>query len=150
MRLSLDPTPARRSTSSTSPTNLALNATAYASHALPDQLATNAIDGAPETQWNSGHSPTQWIEIDLGKPSVITSILLTVAQYPEGNTTHQIWVRSTKGTLRLIHEFKGNTVDNQVLEFIPDFPMANVQMIRIVTTQSPSWVSWKEIEVLGK
>ncbi len=137
-------------TSSTSSTNLALNATAYASHALPDQLATNAIDGAPETQWGSGHSPTQWIEIDLGKPSVIASILLTVAQYPEGNTTHQIWVRSAKGALSLIHEFKGNTVDNQVLEFIPDFPIANVQMIRIVTTQSPSWVSWKEIEVLGK
>jgi len=137
-------------TSANSPTNIALNATAYASHALPDQLATYAIDGAPETQWGSGHSPTQWIEIDLGKPYTVTSLRLTAAQYPNGNTTHQVWVRGAEGTLKLLHEFTGNTVDNQVLEFIPDFPIANVQVLRIVTTKSPSWVSWKEIEVFGR
>jgi hypothetical protein len=73
-----------------------------------------------------------------------------VSQYPDGITTHQIWVRGENGVLQLIHEFKGNTVDNQVLEFIPELPVTNIQVIRIVTTQSPSWVAWREIEVFGK
>ena len=137
-------------TSNTSPTNLALNASVVASHALVNQLAQNAIDGAPETLWSSGADPKQWIEIDLGKPYTVTSIRLIVAQSPDGNTIHQLWVRGAKGVLQLIHEFDGNTADNQVLEFIPEFPMANVQVIRVVTTQGPSWVAWKEIEVFGK
>jgi hypothetical protein len=144
------PDPCSAATSANSPINLALNATATASQALPDQLATYAIDGAPETQWGSGGGPTQWIEINLGKPYTITGIRLTVAQYPDGNTTHQIWARGSSGALKLIHEFKGNTIDNEVLEFVPDQPLTNIQVIRVVTIQSPSWVSWKEIEVFGK
>jgi hypothetical protein len=41
-------------------------------------------------------------------------------------------------------------VDNQILDFTFDPALANIQFIRIVTTHGPSWVSWKEIEVLGK
>jgi hypothetical protein len=137
-------------TGGNSSTNLALNGSVVASHARANELAVNAIDGAPESLWNSGHAPTQWIEIDLKKPFTITSLRLTVAQYPDGSTTHQIWARGANGVLRLIHEFKGNTVDNQILELIPEFPLANIQVIRVVTTQSPSWVAWREIEVFGK
>jgi hypothetical protein len=137
-------------TSLNSPTNLALNASVSASHARADEPAKNAMDGAPETIWNSGRDATQWIELDLGKPYTLTSLRLIVSQYPDGNTTHQIWVRGANGVLRMIHEIKGNTFDNQVLEFSPDFPIANVQVVRIVTTQSPSWVAWREIEVFGR
>jgi hypothetical protein len=144
------PDPCSARTSSTSPTNLALLAKATASHARADQLARNAIDGAPDTVWNSGGSAKQWIDINLGKPYTITSIRLIVAQDRGGNTTHQVWARGENGTLRLIHEFIGDTVDNQILEYIPDFPIANVQVIRILTTQSPAWVAWREIEVFGK
>jgi hypothetical protein len=99
--------------------------------------------------WNAGAGPQQWIEIDLGKPSTITAIRLTVAQYPAGTTDHQIWARGPSGSLKMIHEFKGNSSDNQILTFEPNPPLTDAQFIRIVTTQSPSWVAWKEIEVIG-
>jgi F5/8 type C domain/Cellulase (glycosyl hydrolase family 5) len=144
------PDPCSAGTSDRAPTDLALNAAVKASYSLPDQPASNAVDGAFDTQWGSGSGPTQWIEINLGKPSTITTVRLTVAQYPNGSTTHQVWVRGASGDLKLVHEFKGATEDNQTLEFNLDSPLQDIQYIRIVTTQSPSWVSWKEIEVLGK
>jgi len=137
-------------TGANAPTDLALNASVKASHSLPDQPAAYAVDGALETQWGSGSGPTQWIEINLGKPATITGIRLTVAQYPNGGTTHQVWARGASGNLKLVHEFKGDTADNQTLEFNFDTPLKDIQYIRVVTTQSPSWVSWKEIEVFGQ
>jgi F5/8 type C domain-containing protein len=130
--------------------NIALGKNVRASKWLADQLPSNAVDGSSASIWNSGAGPTQWIEVDLGQPATITSIRLTVAQYPAGNTTHQIWVRGPNGSLQMVHEFKGNTTDNQILEFKPDPPLTGIQYIRIVTVASPSWVAWKEIEVIGK
>ncbi len=142
--------PCSAGTSTSSATDLALNASAQASRSLPDQPPANAVDGAPETQWGAGSGPPQWIEIDLGKPYTIDSLRLTAAQYPGGTTTHQIWACAAGESLKLVHEFKGYTTDNQILEFKPDAPLIGIQYLRIVTTQSPSWVAWKEIEVLGK
>jgi hypothetical protein len=144
------PDPCLSGATSTSTTNLALNASAKASRSLSDQPPGNAIDGSPETQWGAGSGPTQWIEIDLGSPHTIESLRLTTAQYPDGNTIHQLWARGANGDLKLIHEFNGYTSDNQILEFKPEAPLTEIQYIRIVTTQSPSWVAWKEIEVFGK
>lgn len=137
-------------TGTNSPMNLALNAKVIASHALPDQLAKNAVDGSIETQWNSGHEPKQWIEVDLGRTHSITSLRLTIAQETRGSTIHQVWVRGETGYLHMIYEFNGVTTDHQTLEYIPNFALANVQVIRILTTQSPALVSWREIEVFGK
>jgi hypothetical protein len=145
-----DPCSAGTSPSSIAKSNIALNASVTASLFLPDQLPEYAVDGNLQTQWGAGSGVPQWIEINLGKPSTITDIRLTIAQYPNGNTTHQIWVRGADDNLQMIHEFDGTTVDNQILEFIPDSPLEGIQFIRIVTTQSPSWVSWKEIEIMGK
>ena len=144
------PDPCAPGTGSNSLTNLALNASVKASFFLPDQPPANAVDGSPGTQWGSSSGPAQWIEIDLGKPSAVSQISLIVAQYPNGSTTHQVWVRWVKDSFRLVHEFKGSTVDNQILDFTFDPALADIQFIRIITTLSPSWVSWKEIEVLGK
>ncbi|HNS52122.1 MAG TPA: hypothetical protein PKO09_13180 [Anaerolineae bacterium] len=47
------------------------------------------------------------------------------------------------------HAFDDRTSDQQVLEFTPDPPAQNVRLVRVVTTLSPSWVSWREIELLG-
>lgn len=135
--------------SAKAPIDLALNARVQASLSLPGQPPTNAVDGAAAIQWGAGSGPPQWIQIDLAKPSTITVIRLTVAQYPAGQTVHQIWAGGSNESLRLIHEFDGTTTDNQVLEFKPPTALAGMQYVRIVTTQSPSWVAWKEIEVIG-
>jgi hypothetical protein len=129
--------------------NLAAGRPVTASRSLPDQPPELAVDEDAATQWGAGVHPPQWIEIDLGAPMEVARILLTVAQFPDGPTAHQIWVSGPGDSLHQVHEFLGNTQDSQVLEFAPSTPLANVQVVRILTTASPSWVAWKEVEVYG-
>jgi len=124
--------------------------TVTASSSLPDSPPGNALDGNIETLWSSGSSAPQWIQIDLGKATVVSAIRLVISQYPEGNTIHQIWVGADANNLTLVHEFKGFTKDPDTLEFIPSVPLTNIRYVKIVTTQSPSWVAWREIEVNGQ
>jgi hypothetical protein len=130
------------------PENLALNKAVTASRFLPEERPEFAVDGQP-TQWGAGEHPVQWIEIDLGQPYKLERVRLVVAQFPEGETVHQIWGRGPGEELRLLHEFVGNTAEGDILEFVPETALAGIQFIRVVTTSSPSWVAWKEIEVYG-
>jgi hypothetical protein len=54
-----------------------------------------------------------------------------------------------RGPALLLHQFNGFTVDDQVLEHEPARGWTNVRHVRVETHASPSWVSWKEIEVYG-
>lgn len=129
--------------------NLALGAHAEASRSLPHQPPSGAVDGTNSQWWGSGAFAPQWILIDLGKPQTIDSIRLTITQSPTGATIHQIWTGAKIDELYLLYTFEGMTVDGQVLEFKPDSPLENVRYVRVNTRQSPSWVGWQEIEVLG-
>ena len=128
--------------------NVALNKSVTASRALPDQPAANAVDGTG-AQWGAGAFPIQWIQIDLGDLYEVREIRLMVSQYPEGATTHQVYVGSTTTDLRLVHTFDESTRDNQILIYHPDLALTDAEFVRITTTGSPSWVSWKEIEVIA-
>jgi hypothetical protein len=130
-------------------TNLALGKTARASRSMPDLPPSNAVDGTTENWWGAGAPPTQWIEIDLGEPVTVGLIRMVTSQSPAGETRHQIWVGPTREALYLLHSVEGFTADNQALEFTPEAPLENVRYVRVVTRQSPSWVSWREIEVLA-
>ena len=129
--------------------NLALGKTVTVSGALPDQPQGQAVDGDPNTQWSSGAYPPQWILIDLGATYTIGEIRLTVGQWPAGDTVHQIWVGRTQDSMQLVQEFKGHEYDYDVLNFVPSTPLQNIRYVRIDTSESPSWVSWREIEVLA-
>ena len=129
--------------------NLALGQPVSASRSLPEAPPENAVDGRLHT-WVAGSHPPQWIEIDLGQPVAVALVRLVVDQYPAGATVHQIWGRGPDEALRLLHEFRGLTVSGSTLEFVPETPVAGLQFIRILTTKSPSWVAWTEIEVLGE
>ncbi len=124
--------------------------TVTASSSLADSPPGNVLDGNIETLWSSGSSAPQWIQIDLGKVTVVSAIRLVISQYPEGNTIHQIWVGADANNLTLVHEFKGFTQDPNTLEFQPSPPLTNIRYIKILTTESPSWVAWREIEVNGQ
>ncbi len=124
--------------------------TTTASASLPDHPPADAIDGSPDTWWSAGTGPEQWIQIDLGKPTTISSIRLVISQYPEGETDHQLWAGPDANNLTLVHEFRGLTKDPDTLEFKPSEPLTNIRFIKVVTTQSPSWVAWREIEVMGQ
>jgi predicted amidohydrolase YtcJ len=121
-----------------------------ASASLPDAPPANAIDGNPETVWNAGAHPEQWIQIDLGRLTTVSAIRLVVAQHPAGETVHQVWGGADATELTLLHEFKGFTQEQDVLEFRPSIPQTDIRYIKVVTTQSPSWVAWREIEVIGE
>ena len=128
--------------------NLALGKPVQASAARADFPAEAAVDGIA-LRWNSGQDAPQWIELDLGGAYTIGSVRLTVDQWPDGETTHEIWAAGERGELRRLATLQGWTSDGQVLEWAPDQPLSAVRRLRIITTTSPSWVGWEEIEVLA-
>ena len=100
--------------------------------------------------WNAGGYPPQWIEIDLGGPVSIALVRLFVSQYPDGPTTHRVYGRATSGDpWQLLTDISGVTVDNQILEYAPPSPWTNIRYVQVATTVSPSWVSWKEVELIA-
>ena len=141
--------PAAASTSTPAIENLARGRNVIASAFTGNDMPRNILDGDPETIWNSGADPEQWVQINLGVVSTITRIRLTVAQYPDGQTTHKIYAGGSPLAFELIHEFSGSTSDGDVLEFTLGEPLQGVLFVKILTTQSPSWVAWKDVEVWG-
>lgn len=129
--------------------NLAFAKTVTASNSTSTDLPRYAVDGNPETIWNGGNFPPQWIQIDLGGYANIYGIRLTVSQYPKGTTIHQVYAGASSSDLKPIHEFSGYSSDNDVLEIAFTEPLEGIQFIKISTTKSLSWVGWREIEVLG-
>ncbi len=127
------------------------SAPVYAHHDnWPRQSAALAIDGLAETSWNSGYDAPQWIEVNLGKPHTISEVRLLVAQFPEGNTIHTIRARTSSGKYVELKRFSQFTRGDEWLMFKPDKPLEAIQYVRIDTLKSPSWVAWKEIQILGE
>jgi F5/8 type C domain len=129
--------------------NLALGATVRASASAAGPAA-NAVDGSSSTSWNSGGGAPQWIEVDLGSPHNLAAIRLQTSMYPNGKTDHRLLVGGPSGSFRLVHEFIGPTTDKQWLEYRPSTSLTSVQVIRVETVHSPSWVSWFEIEAIAE
>jgi hypothetical protein len=131
--------------------NLAYGKPVRASQSLPGEPPENAVDENPATQWGAGGHPVQWIEVDLEGSYRIIEIRLLVSQYPAGATIHRVQVRGASGDVyQTIHELNTVTSDNDWLVFAPEQPVENISQIRIQTMLSPSWVSWKEIQVYGE
>ena len=128
--------------------NLALGKPVRVSRQLADSVGALAVDGDLGTLWSAGSGPTQWIEIDLGAEYNIKEITLTTSQYPEGRTVHRVLGRSAAGQFSELTKFDGNTVDGQTLVFTPPSPIQGIRFIRVETVASPSWVAWREIEVM--
>jgi len=129
--------------------NIAFLKPSKASHFLTTNPPSMALDGKPNTWWSAGDLPPQWIEVDLQTPSVIKKIRLLVSQSPPGETVHRVLGKGSAGeAYKVLREFRGFTNDNDVLEHAPPTPWNGIRFIRIETVTSPSWVSWREIEVL--
>ena len=131
-------------------TNLALGKETRASRSLPNLPSAYAVNGSTDNWWGSGNFPSQWIEIDLGEPATVRLFRLVASQSPAGDTRHQLWVGERRESLYLLHTFEGYTQDLSVLEYAPDTPLENIRYVRVITRQSPSWVSWREIEIIGE
>jgi hypothetical protein len=131
--------------------NLGFGKSTRVSRYLEGNEGELAVDGDLGTLWSSGDSPTQWIEIDLGEAANIAEIRLVPAQYPAGETIHRVYLRGT-GTdqpFELVHTFQGFTEDSVALSFVSADPLVEVRFVRVETISSPSWVAWREIEILS-
>ncbi|MCG8985872.1 discoidin domain-containing protein [Delftia acidovorans] len=107
---------------------------------------TKAADGNPNTIWNAGAGPTQWIDIDLGSERMFSILRMLPAQNPAGNTVHHVWGRNDAGQWFDFGEVAGYTQDNQWIEYnnLKEIP---VRTIILQTTSSPSWVAWRDFQV---
>jgi hypothetical protein len=129
-------------------TNLALGRPTSVSSSLPESPGSGAVDGSTGTIWNSGTSPPAWIEVQLAGPSEVKEVRLIVGQFPNGHTVHRLLVRTASG-LHEVRRFEGDTVDGQTLVWRPASAQTGVVAVRVETDTSPSFVAWKEVEVLG-
>lgn len=129
---------------------------------LPEELARNAVvrassggspsnvvDGLTDTVWSAGAGPIQWVELDLGASRTVESIHLLVAQDPPGPTAHVVSVRGESGDWRELATLSDTTSDGQWLDVVLSAPLEGVRFIGIETVESPSWVAWREISILG-
>ncbi len=130
--------------------NLTQEATVTSSHSTPDNPAEKAIDIRLESIWNSGGDAPQWIRLKLNQPHDIWQIRLAIGQDPSGYTVHHLLVKgpAPNDKYQLIKKFSGKTKDLQILEFTAKSPLKNIQYIKIETLASPSWVAWREIDVI--
>jgi hypothetical protein len=104
--------------------------------------------------WGSGGNPPAYIEYDLGGSTKIKKIDLLTSQTPSGNTRHVIYVSDAKRSCRdagtassgwvQLTQFNAYTTDNQTLSWVGE---TDARMVCIATTQSPSWVGWREIGI---
>jgi hypothetical protein len=142
---------ARLGYASSSEKNLSYGKTVAASGMDGEHIAANAVDGDPGTFWSAGGFPPQWIEIDLGRPCDIKGVRLITSQSPPGPTTHQVYGKGpeTNSTWQILHTFQGDTADGQALDETWPQPIAGIEWVRVVTVRSPSWVGWREIEIIG-
>ena len=130
--------------------NLALEKPVRVSNLTGDSIGALAVDGDLGTLWSAGGFPPQWIEIDLEAEYNISEIRLTTSQYPGGQTIHIIKGKSADGGALFVqlHTFDGNTNDGDELVFRPETVLEKIRYIRVETMESPSWVAWREIEVI--
>jgi hypothetical protein len=130
--------------------NVAYGKVAHASAANPGNDPGHAFDGDTGTLWSAAGSPPQWIEIDLGGLFDIAEIRLVTSQYPAGNTVHRILGSGpdTNGLIEL-GVIDGVTDDGDSLALAAESPWLRLDTVRVQTTSSPSWVAWREIEVIA-
>ena len=123
-----------------------LSATAIASHTYTGFDASRAVDGDTSTFWSSGTTAaaSPYVELDLGFDQTVSQVRLLTSQSPAGNTTHVITGRTSTGTTVSLGTITGFSYDDQWLTLDVS---ATVRFVRIATTQSPSWIAWKEIQV---
>lgn len=130
--------------------NFAVLANARASNHAEGYEPNAAIDGNVYSEWYSQQMPPQWIELDLQEERVITAVELRINQEPEeGLATHVILGKGATGDFVELHTLSEYTRAGDWITYEPDEPWANIQYIRIETTESPSEVAWYEVRVLG-
>lgn len=138
-------------------TNLALSKLTTASGNSGTDISAKAVNGILTDGWNSGYwsgrdRGNQWIQIDLGSEQTITNLKLYVffshPDFPNGGQTiHEIETAGNSQVFQKIDTVSGITKDGDILNRTYNPPKTNVRYVKVTTTQSASWVAWREIEI---
>jgi hypothetical protein len=132
------------------PPNHAVAASVRASSEVSGFPATNISDGSG-AHWNAADAAPGWVELTLRAPASIVRFNLLVAQGPPGHSTHELWVRRTGRALERVHVFEGVTSEGTLLSWEPPAALADVELVRVVTTSLTDGLApaWHEIELIG-
>ena len=112
-----------------------------------------AADNNASTFWTAERGVNEgpvWIDMDLGADQMISAVLLTPAMYPNGFSSHNIWGRTSSGEWTFITSYSGNTSDNKTIHLEVTNKHKPVRYLVVETTQSPSWVAWRELRAEGR
>ncbi|MEX0863977.1 MAG: amidohydrolase family protein [Acidimicrobiia bacterium] len=123
--------------------------TVTASSSRDEHVPERALDGSiqGESFWSSGTDPPGWIQVDFDEPATLLGLRFTVFQNPESDTLHVLKLR-IEGEWVEVERFETFTATGDVLGWLPDGPVADVEGFRMTTLQSLSWPEWYEIEIL--
>lgn len=105
-----------------------------------------AADGNPNTSWNSGGPPTQWIDIDLGSDRLFSKLRMLPEMSNWGQVVHNIYGRTSAGEWHFFGTSGSVGQNNLWIEYFSPREIP-VRYLVIQTTTSPSWVAWREFQV---
>lgn len=109
---------------------------------LAAQIAAITDPSSTATYFNTGSGAPGYVEIQLPGLYTVRNICLQVAQLPNGNTLHQIYVGTTTNPSTLVTTLNGYTSSGQWINLTYTPALTNVRFLRINTVSSPSWVAW--------
>jgi len=109
---------------------------------LAAQIAAITDPSPSAVYFNTGNLAPGFVEIQLPGLYTVNIICLQVAQSPNGNTLHQIYVGTTTNPSTLVTTLNGYTSSGQWINLTYSPPLTNVRFLRVNTVTSPSWVAW--------
>ena len=118
-----------------------------------NEFARLAIDGDPDSMWNSEKPATQpkpqWFSVVLDDTYLVDKIEMVVTQAPAGPTTHEVRLGNGSGRWILYKRLTDvHTEDGQTLEVAIEPPQI-VNEVLILTLLSQGWLAWREVRVFG-
>lgn len=111
--------------------------------------ADKAFDGTLLSWWSAAEGAPQWIEVDLEEPHNIRGFRIYLGNITPDEFNHfRIWGKSADEEYRLLHEFRGDGISGDALEYSSPEVYSNIQFVRIEIVQMEDWVIIYEIEVI--
>lgn len=109
---------------------------------------SKAGDGNTASVWNSNGGAPAWITLDFQTPKTVARVRMLTAQYPAGSTIHNVYGVTENNQYLTLGKSNKYTGDGQWLEVDNlNFQDTEFRYVVIQTTQSSSWVAWREFQV---